>query len=280
MARYPLWRNAVRDAFNEADGKGTAAFDVALKRKINLPFKRESKRGHKCPYAFNAKTMHDVVDYLLSDRKSYGAKFFAWNVKVCAANFDHPKGEYTINPVLDKAWEHYFSNHPHVDEQAFDNARRQIVDDEWTSYPGDDQGDWEFSFEGRSGGWLVLRRWKGLPMNDWEYLCEFIGDKLASGDWATIVKFYCGIVTADHDFTSAKAAENVEFYLNDLRHEWEETRTGDDLVRELHDVIHKAAAEKLGDYGYDVNLVLSPARLGGAVAKLANDMASMAKEQI
>lgn len=179
MTRYPAWRNVVRETFDEAGGKDTAAFDSALKRHITLPFKRASKRGHKYPYAFNAKTMGDVIDYLLSDRKPYGGShgiyFFAWNVKVYSANFDHPNGEHAINPALDKAWGNYFSNNPCIDERAFENARRQIVDDEWTSYPGDDQGDWEFRFEGRSGGWLVLHRWKGLPMDNWEYLCEFIG---------------------------------------------------------------------------------------------------------
>jgi hypothetical protein len=49
-----------------------------------------------------------------------------------------------------------------------------------------------------------------------------IADWLEQLDPADLRKFYIGIVTADTDFTSAEASENVEYHVNWIRGQWEE----------------------------------------------------------
>lgn len=168
------------------------------------------------PYSFPLRSRKAMVDYL-TDRTSYSDHYqryvFNWNVKARHVNWRHPQGECAIRADLDADWESELQKRDY-EQRAFEDARR-YVEDGWTSYPGDDQGDWEFYFLGRNGGHLCLEKWRGRDMRDLDP-----GD-FANWSLADLRAFYRGIVCADSDFTPEKASKEVERHLNYQRAEWE-----------------------------------------------------------
>jgi len=171
------------------------------------------------PYTWPHRSRAAIVDYLI-DRKgsSYDCSYlFAWNVKVYGAKFDGASlrtYDPTLNPALDSEWDsHVKSNGDRLFWHWCEDAGRDISEDEWTSYPGDDQGDWEFSFGGRSGGWIVLEKWRGRDVRN--------PDDFSEWSWPDLVAFYRGIRCADSDFTQANAVVSVEDYAAAYRADWE-----------------------------------------------------------
>jgi hypothetical protein len=160
------------------------------------------------------------------DRKAYYADHtsfaFSWNVKAYNVNCKHPKGE-KLNPIFDDEWlaemesncERY--NWAQEDAQSFYAAPENL----WTSWPGDDQGDWQFGFYGRGGGHMCLEQWRGTKL----YGSYFdLAEWLESLTFKELRKFYIGIVCADHDFTPRAACEEVEYKLSWQRAQWEEEK--------------------------------------------------------
>lgn len=182
-------------------------------------------RKTKCPYSFPAKSKTAMLTYLLNEERrdrlwgSYDGYFFHWNVKAHGVDWGNPKGECTLDPSLDVAWAKEVQGE-WVYNAAFEDAQREYSDGEWSSWPGDDQGDWQLGFYGRQGGHLCLESWRGFKFYRKDE--SEIADWLEQLDHADLRKFYMGIVTADSDFTPAKATENVEYHVNFIRGSWEE----------------------------------------------------------
>lgn len=175
------------------------------------------------PYRFPLKSRAAIVDYLTRDGRSYHYRRyrFAWNVKTHGARFDGAtlrKINPGLSPDLDSAWDSYVEKTEGLFWIWCEDAARGICDGEWTSYPGDDQGDWDLSFAGRSGGWIVLEKWRGRSMVD------FDPADFAEWSWPDLVAFYRGIVCADSDFTPAKAAAEVQYFAACDREQWEEEK--------------------------------------------------------
>jgi hypothetical protein len=180
---------------------------------------------NSCPYTFPHKSRAAIIEYLIRrDSRWYGhQKFkFAWDVKAYASfGGDSLRKAYSdddLDPALDSAWKSYIEGDESFFWDCCEDAGRYLSDGEWTSYPGDDQGDWEFSFAGRSGGWLVLEKWRGQDVREIEAL------DLQGWAFADLKAFYRGIRCADSDFTSAKAKAEVEYQAGFRRAEWERER--------------------------------------------------------
>lgn len=176
----------------------------------------------KRPYTFPHRSRKAMIAYLL-DRRTYVDHYrhfvFNWNVKAHSVDYDRPAGEYDLNPEFDAAWIAQCADEHGPVYWAFQDAGRYLLEGEWTSYPGDDQGAWQFSFAGRQGGHLVLEKWGGHHIAG-ESACD-IENWLKGLDTDTLRSFYRGIRTADSDFTPVKASQEVEHHLNFHRHEWE-----------------------------------------------------------
>lgn len=178
----------------------------------------------KASYSFPLKSRAAIVDFLTRDGRSYHyTRYrFAWNVKTYTAAFDgaalrkHIPG---LDPALDSAWESTMEHDSGAFWEWCEDAGRHVSDGEWASYLGADQGDWEFSFAGRSGGWLVLEKWRGRDVRDLDP-----AELMDPEEWpfADLRAFYRGIVCADSDFTPANAALNVECEAAFRRGQWEE----------------------------------------------------------
>lgn len=176
------------------------------------------------PYTFPHDTRATVIEYLM-DRQSRGyhgrTYRFCWNVKIYRADFGGDslrQHNADLDPAFDDRWNDHLENDGYLFTLFSNDAARQINEDEWCSYPGDDQGDWKFNFAGRSGGWIVLEKWRGRDMRNPD------ADDLAEMDLDDLTAFYRGIRCADSDFTQAKAAAEVEyqaaFYREQLEAEW------------------------------------------------------------
>ena len=198
----------------------------------------------KHPYKFPLRSRAAMTKYIL-DRTNYHDHYhpfpFSWNVKVYDVDWRHPKGE-TIDAALDDEWERHAQENEWVSQTAFEDAARTYCEKEYATYPGLDQGDWEFGFYGRSGGHLCLETWRGSKLNGYNFdVTEWVRE-LSMQDLRT---FYRALVCMDHDFTPAKASENVEYCLNFLRVRWEEEKR--DEIEQANVAMAEATAEARPD---------------------------------
>lgn len=264
----------------EDDSYTAAVFD----QPFALPFSVSAR----CPYEFDACTIGDVVDYLMLPRSRvfrYQRAPLAWNVKAHAVNINGDDSEYQRDAALDDLWRQHLERDDSagaaVYEMAFADAQ-SYYRAEWTSYPGDDQGDWNFCFDGRSGGWLVLERWREFRFygarGAWpaafqvEYLATFVAllvhEHQQGGTRADyLAAFYVGMVCADSDFTSAKASANVTAAYSRFRQDWEETRAHQDTLRKSIAVeMFRAARQEARSYGFAIS---NPETMDACAATLA-----------
>lgn len=197
----------------------------------------------KCLYTFPHRSRKAMIGYLFDRCSHHGT--FAWNVKVYDADF---KGDALskyvpdLNPAFDSQWDKLVQESDSLFWMCCETASRGLTEGEWTSYPGDDQGAWEFGLTGRTGGWLVLHKWEGLNAG------EFYTDPAEAADYRSayeypmygsahnldcwpmdkLRRFYKGIRCADQDFTCAKATAEVEYqaalHREACEWEWQETR--------------------------------------------------------
>lgn len=183
-------------------------------------------------YTFPHKSKKAMIDYILDckSRGYHGQIYnFCWNVKAHNANLDSDslrKHSPDLSPKFDSKWEDEKVDNPELFYQFLADAGRDYVypDNLWTSYPGDDQGKWEFTFVGASGGWLALLKYDGIDVNglytDPEEAREYResgydlqdgGKNLDNWPFERLRAFYRGIRCAEVDFTPEKAAAEVEF---------------------------------------------------------------------
>lgn len=198
----------------------------------------------KAPYTFPHKSRAAIVDYLnRQGRAYYGRRYpFAWNVKTYGANFDNDslrKHYPELDPALDSAWDagDRLGDRNDDFERWCSDAGDYVASGEWRSYTGNDQGDWQFAFAGRMGGWLVLEKWRGRDLCGRDFLTDF--DDSESWPWAELVAFYRGIRCADTDFTPEKAAREVEYMAATERYFWEEEEREkrDNAAQQMADAI-------------------------------------------
>lgn len=229
------------------------------------PFVMRKAISPECPYSFPARTLGDVIDFLARDRsrqyayhRETGSRL-AWYVKAHNIDVHGKESEYERNAALDDAWEKHLETRKglpvweHAIEQAQEYYRR-----DWSSYPGDDQGDWRFAFGGRSSGWLCLQEWRGYKfarMDESEYH-DFIAGLIhhyleGDGKADYLEGFYIGIVCADADFTGEKASANVSYHYGFERQQWEEERGN--LADAIESAMRAAAIDVLETYGLELD---------------------------
>lgn len=186
------------------------------------------------PYTYPAQTRSEVIAELIKHsmhRDGYGPFRLAWNIKL--RDFDSSgKGvtDYPADPQFDQRWEEELQGNSgqRIYERAQEGALSQFVGgtlpglrSEYTTYPGDDQGDYGFSIEGRSGGWLVLSEVAGLGRLGWGSQAE-MEEALKELDADELRKLYRVVRNLDRDVTPAKAAQEMAYQYAYIRNEQEE----------------------------------------------------------
>lgn len=186
----------------------------------------------RSPYTYPHKSKHAQIDYLTGhdayggwNHPNRGWSPLSWNVRIGNADFEQPKGEYQLDPSHDDAWAKYVEKKSELFYWACEDMARQYTEGEYTTYPGDDQGDWEFCFAGRSGGQMLLAKWKGTDFLRSFDSAEHWRDWLTEGiDTAALRTLYRAVRCMDHDLRRDAINAEFEYQLNFRRHEFEEER--------------------------------------------------------
>lgn len=186
----------------------------------------------KHPYTWPHRSRAAMTDYLI-EHESYGGwnhpyrhwSPLSWNVKL-NPSWEGKAGDYKTNDALDHQWNLYCTTgagSEYLWDEIVKNMRRHYTDSEYTTYPGDDQGDWKFCFAGRSGGHMLLEEWK--------HGCNFLKDIGSEDGWreyldsrtfSTLNTLYRAVRCMDHDFTREKMNAEFDYNLTFRRWEWEE----------------------------------------------------------
>jgi hypothetical protein len=177
-------------------------------------------------YTWPHRTKKARIEYLAA-HESYGGwnhparrwSPLAWNVKIHRADLTGKCGDYEVSDLRDEAWNEYAQTSGSLWTMIVEDMQRMYLEGEYSTYPGDDQGDWEFTFAGRSGGWMLLKesKWSFADAGEWR-------DWLLEQDKETIEKLYRAVRCMDADFTSEKISREFEYQVNFQRSQWEETQ--------------------------------------------------------
>lgn len=211
-------------------------------------------KNSKCPYSFPLRKRADIIARL-GEHESYcpmnswnGGFCLAWNIKV--HNFDSMGGgDYLRKPENDSEWESYVENSDSIFWDACGDATRYYTDSEWSNYPGIEQGEWKFSINGRSGGYMLLEDspgWLPLPRGwtchkaTWESRAHFV-EWLGELDYSTLLRFYKAMQVLDSDLSRENCRKSLESAFGFLREQWEEERA------EEQEAADSAMAEKIAE---------------------------------
>jgi hypothetical protein len=197
----------------------------------------------KNPYSFPARSRADMIAALESiggysgwNAPSRRAYPFAWNVKIHRypssakelESFRYGEGE-PFNAQWDSAWQRELESDTENSRfnSALEDMRSNLED--YSTYPGDDAGEFSFTFGGRSGGWLILESAYGWQMAGLE-LSSLADERTQWGversEWsfAEVRKLYKAIMTMEADFASAKVDSAYAHAMAFQRMQWEEER--------------------------------------------------------
>jgi hypothetical protein len=153
----------------------------------------------------------------------YDDFYLSWNVKM-DMDLDETgkKGDYNVDSQFDEKWSEYFERYnDHVFYDIIGEMTRFYCDEQlYSTFPGDDQGDYGFALQGRHGGHLVLKTVEGseIKFNSYSNVQEVLNNL----DDDDLVKLYKVVKSLDHDITKQKLANEWAYQLNFMRNRMEE----------------------------------------------------------
>ncbi|GEM_PF-6737446 len=158
----------------------------------------------------------------------------AWNIKINSTFDDdgrHP--DFQTDPAFDERWQ----EHIRTDRELFWTACRDALslytDGHYATHPGDDAGQYGFAVQGRSGGHLVLTRFRSYeePELRWENQMEF-KEWASKLDDADLVGLYRLVRHLDHDIERRhqELAYQYAFQRSLKEEEWREEADQDSLL--------------------------------------------------
>lgn len=153
----------------------------------------------------------------------YGKFYLSWNAKI-DMNIDNSgkAGDFEVDPQFDEKWEEYMEeNGSDVFYSVCEDMARYYVEEGlYSTYPGDDSGDYELGLQGRSGGNLVLRKMDGHEIGFDSY--SDVQKVLNDLDDADLIKLYKVTKSLDADITKPKLKSEFEYQLSFRRNQMEE----------------------------------------------------------
>jgi hypothetical protein len=181
----------------------------------------------KAPYSFPERSRAGMVKAIEAISSPYYDRprsfAFSWNVKYprgidVTANGLAPYAQAPLDPALDDAWQGE-SEKPERFDWLLEDTRRDV--DEYSTYPGEDQGAFEFGFYGRQGGHLCLESAFGFDLSNMDDLAETLRDP-AETSFKDLRRLYRALVCMDSDFSRAKVRDAFAYAWAWQRMIWEE----------------------------------------------------------
>lgn len=129
---------------------------------------------------YPARTRGAIREALLSHSfhrsEPYDDFRLSWNIKVYGkvdTSGHHP--DFQNDPAFDERWQQHMAEGDEVFWRACEQALSVFVEGEFTTFPGDDQGDYQFGVQGCNGGHLVLTGFKYYDEKDlkWASKADF-----------------------------------------------------------------------------------------------------------
>lgn len=224
----------------------------------------------KCPYSFPARSraamiqaIQDIANPRYYDHHRWP---FTWDVKwpyLPDANSAEVLGA-AYQSEFTPAWDSDFQ--AEMETEGFFGAVTESMwsqMESYSTYPGDDSGEWEFALMGRSGGWLVL-------VNGPVYrFADFDPDELADAEqysFADIRALYRALIVMDHDFSRDKVRAEFLYQIGFQREQWEEARRAEIARLEAWEATQRAAYLALRR---EIRETVAPCDIAGAPAMSA-----------
>lgn len=187
-------------------------------------FPASAKPATDCPYEFPLETRHAIEDFVCGHavhRERFGKAHFAWNVKVHGLDTSGHHPDFKNDPAFDARWNELVEKDDELFWEACSDGLRHWLDGEYTTWPGDDQGDYKFHVEGRSGGWLCLTEIKGLGRLDFDGMAD-LKARVREMEDADLVRLYRTLVSVDRDARepAKEVAYQLAFRRQHLEDEW------------------------------------------------------------
>jgi hypothetical protein len=202
-------------------------------RDIRSPEMMKANADKKCPYKFPLKTRDDMIVFLTNHKmyspSGYGGDWcMAWDINTLHDRLDLTgKGAEKTDDRFDGKWKEYLESDPELFGEVCSRALAQFTEGDYSTYPGDDQGQYKFFTAGRSGGHLCLESW-GAPMPGSGHYPMSFRDPGHHLEWmqeidsADLAKLYCLAVTVDHDTSRPARVKELAFQYNFIRSNMEE----------------------------------------------------------
>ncbi len=190
----------------------------------------------KCPYRFPLRSRASMMEYLGAHESYWPMNAWnrgfviSWNVKVLLCDFTGKGGSKPVNPLYDAKWREYADQHyDRLFWRACEDAARHLLEGDYSTYPGSDQGAYTFALNGRQSGHLWLSRCDVVRQPCAWAMAPFIFDDrahwrdyLSELSFPDLRRLYKAIACMDQDFTREKITAEISYHLNCYRHEWEQ----------------------------------------------------------
>lgn len=163
-----------------------------------------------CAYKFPLATREDIVVFLAS-RELHGDRhnlYLAWDIRVYGKvdMSGRDNGNNEVSKACDRRWNALIETRgDELFEQACAEELSQYLENLYSTYPGDDDGRYAFSVQGRMGGRLVLTGFDGITLPDsarkgisFESRGHFIEWIKSLAD-SELLDLYKLLVSVDHD---------------------------------------------------------------------------------
>jgi hypothetical protein len=199
--------NYARGSLRDIDAAVPLTFKPEKDRMIFPP----SAKIEDCPYEFPLETKREIIDFLCNHQMKPVSRrarnqSLAWDIKVHDFDTSGRTEGYNPDAEFDERWrKHVEKNYDALFWEVAADQLRQFTEKEYTIYPGVGAGDYEFSVGGRSGGWLLLSKVKGLGVLNWPWMGEMEADL---GSWSDddLIQFYKLVVQIDKDVANPAQA--------------------------------------------------------------------------
>ncbi|AQT06694.1 hypothetical protein A0U91_16970 (plasmid) [Acetobacter persici] len=191
--------------------------------------KRCNDPASEAPYKFPLESREDIIVALgrhsFHDAGGRRDNCLSWNIKVY--DFDatgKAGGEEPTDARYDDAWKAYAYQND-VFNMACESALLPYVEKEYTTYPGDDQGGYEFTTAGRSSGHLVLTNWDGNTPSDpaSKAIPLSFYDRTDFVEWlkdlpdTSLVKLYKLVTCLDEDLKPERIKSEMDYQFSTIR---------------------------------------------------------------
>lgn len=188
---------------------------------------------NRCPYIFAERSRAGMIRAIVRIAAPYAERYqpaflFSWNVKLhhglpmtAAELAPHYDESGAFDPALDSAWEAECEGNSSRFEWLIEDMRRPYVDGEYCTYPGDDQGQFQFGFYGRQGGHLCLESAFGRDLRG--DIDDLAAELASREEWpfADLRRLYRALVCMDSDFGPDKVRKEAAYQWGFQRAQWE-----------------------------------------------------------